>query len=98
MKNSLNSVGTCLKVVDTRRLVRLSSRSFVCREVSPTFLAFIPVVHANVDCLPVGTSLDSEKDAVDSGRTRRFPRAFNQSGISAWYLRVLLARAKKRAD
>jgi hypothetical protein len=79
-------------------LVRFSSRFFACREVSLTFLAFIPVVHANVDCLPVGTGLDSQKNAVDSRRTRRFPRAFNQFGIGAWYLRVLLARAKTRAD
>ena len=56
------------------------------------------MVHANVDCLPIGTGLDSQKDAADSRRTRRLPRAFNQFGIGAWYLRVLLACAKERAD
>lgn len=59
------------------RVVRLCSRSFIRPEISRSFLACVPVVHANVDCLPVGTGLDSQKDAVDSRRTRRLPRAFN---------------------
>jgi len=59
------------------RVVRLCSRFFICPEISRGFLACVPVVDANVDSLPVGTCLDSQKDAVDSRRTRRLPRALN---------------------
>lgn len=78
--------------------IPFGSRLFACREVSPSFLTVDTVVHANVDGLPVKACSDGQKNTVDSRRSRGFPRAFDQFGVGAEYLRVVLPGTEKHAE